>query len=71
MAVGDLGLVLIGRAILSKSLNQFSVGEQGCVPSLLFCLSPNYGRDNSGNGNLLQKDLCQQAADPRTVVEVL
>ena len=59
MAVGDLGLVLIGRAILSKSLNQFSVGEQGCVPSLLFCLSPNYGRDNSGNGNLLQKDLCQ------------
>ena len=57
--MGNLGLVLMGGGILSKSLFQFSVDEQGCVPSLLFCLSPNYGRDNSGNGNLLQKDLCQ------------
>ena len=28
----------------------------GCVPSLLFGLRPRYGR---GNGDLLQKDLCQ------------
>ena len=33
---GNLGLVLMGRAMLSKSLIQFSVDEQGCVPSLLF-----------------------------------
>ena len=35
-----LGLVLIGRAVLSKSLIQFSVDRQGCVPSLLFDLRP-------------------------------
>ena len=33
-----LGLVLMGRAMLSKSLIQFSVDGQGCVPSLLFDL---------------------------------
>ena len=32
---GNLGLVLMGRAMLSKSLIQFSVGGWGCVPSLL------------------------------------
>ena len=32
---GKLGLVLMGRAMLSKSLIQFSVDGQGCVPSLL------------------------------------
>ena len=31
-----MGFVLMGRAMLSKSLIQFSVDEQGCVPSLLF-----------------------------------
>ena len=31
-----MGFVLMGRAMLSKSLLQFSVDEQGCVPSLLF-----------------------------------
>ena len=31
-----LGLVLIGGAMLSKSLIQFSVDGRGCVPSLLF-----------------------------------
>ena len=30
------------RAMLSKSLIQFSVDGQGCVPSLLFGLRPNY-----------------------------
>ena len=49
---GNLGLVLMGWAMLSKSLTQFSVDGRGCVPSL----RPNHGR---GIGNLLQKDLCQ------------
>ena len=48
----------MGRAMLSKSLIQFSVDGQNCVPSL-FGLTPNYGRDNGGNGGLLQKDLSQ------------
>ena len=33
---GKLGLVLMGGAILSKSLIQFSVDGWVCVPSLLF-----------------------------------
>ena len=45
----------MGRAMLSKSLIQFSVDGQGCVPSLLFDLRPNYGEGNEDNGNLLQK----------------
>ena len=49
---GKLGLILMGRAMLSKSLIQFS------VPSLLFDLKPNYGGGNEDNGNLLQKVLC-------------
>ena len=52
-----MGLVLVGGAMLSKSLIQFSVDGQGCVPSLLFDLRPNYGGGNDYNGpmNLLQK----------------
>ena len=50
-----LGLVLMGRAVLSKSLIQFSVDWQHCVPSLLFDLRPNYGGGKEENGNLLQK----------------
>ena len=38
-----MGLVLKGGAMLSKSLIPFSVDGQGCVPSLLFDLRPNYG----------------------------
>ena len=45
-----LGLVLMGGAMLSKSLIQFSVDGQGCVPSLLFDLRPNYGEGNEYNG---------------------
>ena len=37
---GKLGLILMGRAILSESLIQFSVDGQGCVLSLLFDLRP-------------------------------
>ena len=33
---GKLSLVLLGRAMLSKSLIQFSVDEWSCVPPLLF-----------------------------------
>ena len=36
----------MGRAMLSKSLIQFSVDEQGCVLSLLFDLRPNYDGGN-------------------------
>ena len=52
---GKLGLVLKGRAMLSKSLIQFSVDGRGCVPSLLFDLRPNYSRGNKDNVNLLQE----------------
>ena len=40
--MGILGLVLMGRAIFSKSLIQFSVEGQGYVPSPLFDLRPNW-----------------------------
>ena len=41
-------------AMVNISLIQFSVDGQGCVPSLLFDLRPNYGGDNEDNGDLLQ-----------------
>ena len=41
-----LGLALVDKAMLSKSLIQFSADEWGCVPSLYFGLRPNYGRGN-------------------------
>ena len=46
MGETDQGLVLMGGAVLSKSSIQFSVYGQGCVPSLLFDLRPNYGGGN-------------------------
>ena len=39
--------------MLSKSLIRFSV--DGCVPSLLFDLRPEYGGGNEDTGDLLQK----------------
>ena len=45
----------MGRAMLGKSLIQFSVDGQSCVPSLLFDLRPNYGGGNEDTGDLLQK----------------
>ena len=45
--------------MLSKSLIPFSVEGQGCVPSLLFDLRPNYGGGNEDNGDLLQKVPCR------------
>ena len=44
--------------MLSKSLIQFSVDGQSCVPSLLFDLRPNYGEGNEDNGDLLLKVPC-------------
>ena len=55
---GKLSLVLMGGAMFSKSLIQFSVDGQGCVPSLLLDLRPNYGGGNEDNGDLLQKVPC-------------
>ena len=56
---GKLDLVLMGGVMLSKSLIQFSVEEQGCVPSLLFDMRPNYGGGNEDNGDFLQKVPCK------------
>ena len=41
-----LGLDLVGRAMLSKSLIQFSIDRWNCAPSLLFGPRLNYGRGN-------------------------
>ena len=49
---GKLGLVLMGGAIHYKSLIEFSIDVQGCVPSLLFDLRPNYGGGNEIMTNL-------------------
>ena len=43
MGWGNQGLALMGEAMLSKSLIQFSVDEWGCVVSLLFDLRPTSG----------------------------
>ena len=47
----------MGGAMFSKSLIQFSVDGQGCVPTLLFNLRPNYGEVND-IGDLLQEVPC-------------
>ena len=52
---GKLGLVLMCRAMLSKSSVQFSIDGWSCVPCLLFDLRPNYDGGNEDNGNLHQK----------------
>ena len=39
----------MGGAVLSKSLIQFAVDGQGCVPSLLFDMRPNYGGGDADN----------------------
>ena len=46
---GELGLILMGMAMLSKSLIQLFVDGWGCVPTLLFDLRPNYGGVNEDN----------------------
>ena len=59
---GKLGIVLMGGAMLSKSLIQLFVDGQGCVPSLLFDLKPDYGGGNEDNVDLLPPTLHQAAA---------
>ena len=54
---GKLGLALVGKFMLSKSLIQFSACGWGYVASLYFGLRPSPA-----------KDLCQHAALPRTPV---
>ena len=54
----NLGLVLMGGAMLSKTLIRFSVNGWCCVPSLLFYLRPNCGGRDEDNGDLLQKLPC-------------
>ena len=56
---GKLGLVLMGRAMLSKCLIQFALDGQGCVPYLLLDLRWNYVWVNEDNWDLLQKVLCR------------
>ena len=46
------------RAMLSKSLIQFSVDGRGCVLSLLFDLRLNYSGGDEDNGDLLHKVPC-------------
>ena len=49
---GKLGLVLMGGAMLGKSLIQLSIDGWGCVPSMLFDLRPNFGGGNEDKGTL-------------------
>ena len=55
---GKESLVLMGGAVLSKSLIQFSVERWGCIFPLSD-LRPNYGGDNEDNGDCLQKVPCK------------
>ena len=67
--MGKTGSYSDGRAMLSKSLIQFSADGWGCVPTHPpYRPRPNCGRGIGSNGGLLQKDLCQHATAPRTVV---
>ena len=58
LTVEETGLVLMGGAVLSKTLIQFSVDGQGCVPSLLFDLKPSYSGGNEDNGDIPQEVPC-------------
>ena len=64
--MGKLGLVLMGGAMLSKSLIQFSVHWWGCVPFLLFNLRPNYSGSNEDNGTSFKSshDALQHSVPP-------
>ena len=53
--------------MLSKSLIQFSFDGQGCVPSLLFDLRPNYDEGNEDKGDVLEKVPCMHCCVPPTL----
>ena len=56
--LSGLVMTFLSRSVLSKSLIQFSVDGQACVPSLFCDLRPNYGGGNEDNGDLLQNVPC-------------
>ena len=56
------------RAMLGKSLIQFSGYVCGCVPSLWFDPRPNYGKGNKDNGNLFQKAPSMQKMSSAVIV---
>ena len=73
---GKLGLVLKGRAMLSKSLIQFSVDGWSCVPSLLFTwsqtmvevtkiMATSFKRSYACTCSTLPPTLQQATTDPR------
>ena len=55
---GETGLVLMGRAMLSNSLIQYSVDGLGSLP----VVCPDYGGGSEDNGNLLQRSHACSAA---------
>ena len=59
---GKLGLVLMGRAMFSKSLIQFPVDGWGCVPSLLFTWCQTM-EAREGNGTALQYSCLENPMD--------
>ena len=63
--MGKMVLFMMSGAMISKSLIQFSVNLQGCVPSLLFDLRPNYagGNENNGDGDGIPVELFQILKD--------
>ena len=73
---GKLGLILMGRAMLSKSLIQFSVDGRGCIPSLLFDQRSNYGEPPSkcpmsAQPHSVPLTLQQETANPRLHQRIL
>ena len=57
----NLNLVLMGGAMLSKSLIQLSVDEWGCVPSVLFDQRPNYGGGDGDNSTSFKRSRARTA----------
>ena len=56
--------------MLSKSLIQFSVDGQGCVPSWLFDLRPDYGGGSEDNGTSFKKSYgCTAAPSAPTFLD--
>ena len=59
---------LLWRTDSLDKLIKFSVNGQGCVPSPLFDLQPNYGGDHEDNGDLFQnvsfRHCCTQCPQP-------
>ena len=51
-------MAAVTRAMLSKSLTQFSVDGRGYIPSPLFDLRPNFSVGNKDNGDVLQQVSC-------------